>query len=261
VTRIVSGIVLIGLVLAAVLFAPAWVFLAVVGIFLVLGFVEYADLASKTGLVVPRVAGATAALAVGAAVAWPGLPMLPVLAAVVVAVCALALGGHTPAAHVPGSAAATLFPAFYLGVPLGLVAAVRAEYGPQALLFVILAVAVSDTAQFVVGSWFGKHRLAPAVSPKKSVEGALGGLAASAAVTLACGHVAWPHASAGWLIGMGVVLAGLGITGDLFESLLKRSAGVKDSSNLIPGHGGILDRIDALLLVVPGYYLFLRFLN
>lgn len=261
-TRTVSGIVLIGMVLAAVLYAPVWLFLPVVGAFLVLGFLEYANLVSATGLVVPRVAGATAALAVGAAVAWPGLPtMVPVLAAVVIAVCAVALGGNRPAPHVPGSAAATLFPAFYLGVPLGLVAAVRAEYGPQALLFVILAVAVSDTAQFVVGSWLGKHRLAPAVSPKKSVEGALGGLAASAAVTLAFGHVAWPHAGPGWLIGIGVILAGLGITGDLFESLLKRSAGVKDSSNLIPGHGGILDRIDALLLVVPGYYLFLRFLN
>lgn len=260
-TRIVSGIVLIGLVLAAVLYAPVWLFLPVVGTFLVLGFVEYADLVSKTGLVVPRVAGATAALAVGAAIAWPGLPMVPVLAAVVIAVCAVTLGGSRPAPHVPGSAAATLFPAFYVGAPLGLVAAVRAEYGPHALLFVILAVAASDTAQFFVGSWLGKHRLAPAVSPKKSVEGAVGGLVVSAAVTLAFGHVAWPHAGPGWLIGIGVILAGLGITGDLFESLLKRSAGVKDSSNLIPGHGGVLDRIDALLLVVPGYYLFLRFLN
>lgn len=260
-TRIVSGVVLIGLVLAAVLYAPAWLFLAVVGVFLVLGFIEYADLVAKTGLVLPRVAGATAALVVGGAVAWPGVPMTPVLAAVVVAICAVALGGNTPAPHVPGSAAATVFPAFYLGVPMGLIAAVRSEYGAQALLFVILAVVASDTAQFVVGSWLGKHRLAPAVSPKKSVEGAVGGLVASAAVTLAFGHVAWPQASPVWLVGIGLVLAGLGIAGDLFESLLKRSAGIKDSSNLIPGHGGILDRIDALLLAVPGYYLFLRFLN
>jgi phosphatidate cytidylyltransferase len=73
--------------------------------------------------------------------------------------------------------------------------------------------------------------------------------------------VAWPSLGPGWLAALGVVLAALGIAGDLFESLLKRSADVKDSSSLIPGHGGILDRIDSLLLVVPGYYVFLHFLN
>ncbi len=64
-----------------------------------------------------------------------------------------------------------------------------------------------------------------------------------------------------WLVGLGVVLVALGIAGDLFESLLKRSAGVKDSSALIPGHGGVLDRIDALLFVAPGYYLILRLIT
>jgi phosphatidate cytidylyltransferase len=75
------------------------------------------------------------------------------------------------------------------------------------------------------------------------------------------GIYAWPELGRGWLVMLGLVLAAMGIAGDLFESLLKRSAEVKDTSALIPGHGGVLDRIDALLLVVPVYFIFLKLLN
>jgi phosphatidate cytidylyltransferase len=261
VTRLLSGIVLIALVLAAIFYAPQWLFLAVIAVIVVLGFDEYAKLVARTGLIVPRAAGAAAAVVIATAVAWPDVQILPVLATVLVALCVVSLGLNTPAPHVPGSAAAALFPAFYLGVPLGLVAAIRFGYGPKVVLFPVFLGIVSDTAQFYVGSRFGKRRLAPAVSPKKSVEGAVGGLVASAAFAVWLGPVAWPSLGPVPLAGIGLLLAGLGIAGDLFESLLKRSADVKDSSNLIPGHGGILDRIDSLLLVVPGYYVLLRFLN
>lgn len=258
-TRVLSGLVLMALVLGVVWFAPAWLFLAVVTAFLVGGCLEYADLVARTGLRVPKVATAAAAAVVAVAVGVQ-LPPLPAFAAVLVAMCVVVLGFNAPAPHVPGSAAAALFPSLYLGVPLGLLAVVRESRGPEAVLFVIFLVIVSDTAQFYVGSTFGKRRLAPAVSPKKSVEGALGGLVAAAAMAAAFGHVAWPSLGPAWLAGLGLVMAGLGIAGDLFESLLKRSADVKDSSHLIPGHGGILDRIDSLLLVVPGYFVFLHFL-
>jgi len=260
VTRLFSGLVLIALVLAVVWFAPPWLFLAVVTAFLVGGCVEYADLVAKTGLHVPKVASATAAAVVAVAVGLQ-IPPVPALAAVLVAMCGVMLGLNAPAPHVPGSAAAALFPSLYLGLPLGLLAVVRESRGPEAVLFVIFLVIVSDTAQFYVGSTFGRRRLAPAVSPKKSVEGAVGGLVAAAVTSAAFGHVAWPSIGPVWLAGLGLLLAGLGIAGDLFESLLKRSADVKDSSNLIPGHGGILDRIDSLLLVVPGFYVFLYFLS
>lgn len=259
-TRILSAIVLVAVVVATVWFAPDWLFLLVVGLVVAAAVVEYANLVEKTGLVISRPTAVTSAIVTGAAMVMPMFPASLPLAAVLIAVCAIVLGASRPAPHVPALAAALLFPSFYIGLPLGLLAAVRADRGREAVLFVLLIVAVSDTAQYYVGTWLGRHRLAPAVSPKKSVEGAVGGLVASAAVAAFLGHLAFGAANVWWLAVVGLVMAALGVIGDLFESLLKRSAGVKDSSNLIPGHGGVLDRIDALLLAVPGFYLFLHFL-
>src|SRR5262249_14203202 len=115
-----------------------------------------------------------------------------------------------------------------------------------------------DTAQYYTGRRFGRRLLAPAISPKKTMEGALGGFLAGAAVLLIVGR--WWLPSPPWALRalLGMTLVGLGIAGDLFESMLKRSAGVKDSSSLIPGHGGVLDRIDALLFAAPIYYVVLK---
>ena len=142
-------------------------------------------------------------------------------------------------------------------MPLGLAASLHADRGPLALLVPFLVVVVSDSAQYYGGRTFGRRPLAPRISPKKTVEGALVGMAAAAAVTPLLYRVMDPLAPIGLLVLLGVLLAVIGIIGDLFESLLKRSSGIKDSSSLIPGHGGILDRIDALLFVFPAYSLFL----
>ena len=118
---------------------------------------------------------------------------------------------------------------------------------------------IADTAAYFAGRAFGRRKLAPAISPGKTWEGVYGALAAVAAYALAL----WPAARraggfddsgiaplAGW-IAAALVLAALSVVGDLFESLLKRQAGVKDSGSILPGHGGILDRIDALLAAMP----------
>jgi phosphatidate cytidylyltransferase len=261
VTRLLSGIVLIAAVLAIIWFAPPVVFLAAVIVVVILASVEYLDLAAATGQSTPRVACLTAAAMATVAAGWTGAPAALLFGVILIAVSAVILAAGPPAKHVPATAAAALFPVLYVGLPLGLLAAVRTERGKEAALFVLALVIISDTAQFYVGSTLGRHRLAPVVSPKKSVEGAIGGLVAGALVAGLAGHIAWPSLSPWWLAVIGAVLAALGIVGDLFESLLKRSAEVKDSSSLIPGHGGVLDRIDALLLVIPGYYAFLHFLN
>ena len=115
------------------------------------------------------------------------------------------------------------------------------------LLFVIVVTWLSDTGAYVVGRSFGRRPLAPSVSPKKTVEGLLGGYV-SAAIAAAAANAAFGLGIPWWALIPGtVVIATVGVVGDLAESLLKRQAGIKDSGRLIPGHGGVLDRIDALL--------------
>jgi phosphatidate cytidylyltransferase len=126
------------------------------------------------------------------------------------------------------------------------------DLGARWTLFAVAIIWVADSGAYFVGSRFGKHKLAPRISPGKSWEGLLGGLAAAALVAVACMpglHVAWAQLPAFLLLAVATVA--ISVVGDLFESLLKRHAGMKDSSDLIPGHGGMLDRIDSLLAALP----------
>src|SRR5439155_19123548 len=109
----------------------------------------------------------------------------------------------------------------------------------------MLTVMVSDTEHYYTGRAFGRRPLAAAISPKKTVEGAVGGFLCGALTVAALGAWWLPAMPVAVRVLLGLAIVALGIAGDLFESMLKRSAGVKDSSTLIPGHGGILDRIDA----------------
>ena len=121
--------------------------------------------------------------------------------------------------------------------------------GPVLLLLALVIVWVSDTAAYFVGRSIGKHPLAPLLSPKKTWEGAIAGFLGSIAVALA--FRPWLNVPLAHLLGMATVGNIAGQAGDLLESGYKRSAGVKDSGSVLPGHGGVLDRIDALILAIP----------
>lgn len=122
---------------------------------------------------------------------------------------------------------------------------------PWLLLGFMGVIWVSDSAAYFVGRSFGKHKLAPEISPGKTWEGVAGALGAVFCYALIWGQMIESNILAIGLILLSLVLTGLGILGDLFESLMKRQAGVKDSGNILPGHGGILDRIDALTSTLP----------
>jgi phosphatidate cytidylyltransferase len=157
--------------------------------------------------------------------------------------------------------AADLMAPFYLGVPLGMLVVVHLLAGWQATLLIVALVIVSDSSQYYAGRTFGRHPLAPAISPKKTIEGAVGGIVCGTVFMVAVGRLAFPDSSVAALAALGAVIVVLGIGGDLFESRLKRTAGLKDSSHLIPGHGGMLDRIDALLFAAPAFYFYVRSLS
>ena len=134
--------------------------------------------------------------------------------------------------------------------------------GREWVLFALVIAVTNDTGAYVVGRLFGKHRLAPAVSPGKTVEGAVGGVVATAAIApLAAALLMLPGAAAlALLAALGAVLAVAGQMGDLAESMLKRAAGIKDTSALLPGHGGILDRMDSLVFIAPLVYYYVQWI-
>lgn len=138
------------------------------------------------------------------------------------------------------------------------------EIGRPWLMFLFLVVFLGDTAAYFVGMKLGKHRLAPHISPKKSIEGAVASVVASVAVGVAwCYGVLHEDLSSALslqIITFCPILSALAQTGDLFESMLKRSRTIKDSGSLLPGHGGILDRVDGLFLSAPLFYFYLRFI-
>jgi phosphatidate cytidylyltransferase len=130
---------------------------------------------------------------------------------------------------------------------------------PLLLLGFMATVWISDTAAYFIGRAFGKHKLAPNISPGKTWEGVAGALGVVFVYALLWSYFAGQEVQPKFLIPLLLVIVVLGILGDLFESLMKRQAGLKDSGNILPGHGGILDRIDALTSTLPVAVLSLLF--
>jgi phosphatidate cytidylyltransferase len=260
-TRVISGALLIACVVSALWFLQPVFLLGIAVLVALLAFREYVDIALRAGVAVSRPAGAIAVAIVCVAVGMPGMPVDAVIAGATLGLSALALSGAMSTA--PGgalqTAAITVFAPLYIGLPLGLLAGTRWMLGREAALLLILTVAISDTFQYYTGRTLGRHLLAPVISPKKTVEGAIGGFAGAALALAVIGHWWLPQMGVAARIVLGLAIAAVGIVGDLFESLLKRSVNIKDASAVIPGHGGVLDRIDALLFAAPVYYVFVRY--
>lgn len=263
--RVVSAIVLLVVIFGTLWFLPPWVTVLLAAAVAWIGAGELADIARKLDLDVPRLFVGPAAAIVSVALlasleSTPPDALPAVLLAIVVAAGAVTLAQGPPAPNVIGRVATMVMAPLYVGLPLGTIAWVLCYHGPAATTWLLVMIAVSDSGQYYCGRTFGRRKLAPAVSPAKTVEGAVGGVTIAAIVGAVTGPLVMPDVSMLAAGGLTLALALAGIVGDLFESLIKRSAGVKDSSQLIPGHGGILDRIDSHLFAAPIFYFFLRYL-
>ncbi|HYL92157.1 MAG TPA: phosphatidate cytidylyltransferase [Alphaproteobacteria bacterium] len=277
--RVLTAVVLVPVVLLIVFKAPLWLFALVVAGIIVLALHEYLGIAKAAEL--KPILWLTYIMAVLPFVmlwvtGWPAEPSYPK-----VDFSLLFLPGWLPvflAAIVFGvplvfrkdlrmglaSVGASVFGLIYIAVPLSLLVCLRGDLSTKILvIFVLFSVWAGDIAAYYVGRSLGKHKLAPVVSPNKSWEGAIASVFASVAVALLvfrfqpqinklflvapwAQQAAWVH-----VVALAIITNIAAQFGDLFESALKRGAGVKDSGSLLPGHGGILDRIDALLFAIP----------
>jgi phosphatidate cytidylyltransferase len=265
--RIITAALLVPLVLILVFLGPRWhvLFVAAIAVVAALAGWEFLGLTQMRGAKPPRIAVAVALVLLFAGnYEWPDFTpaIFGALNLCLLILCTF----RGPVEQVMADASASIFCMFYLGsTMLALPALHDQANGPSLVAFLFCVVWAGDTAAYYVGSTFGRHKLAPRLSPGKSWEGSVGSVAGSlvaAGVLLVLAHYLQAHDSAVlsfpdetiYWMGLAVVVNVAAQVGDLVESAIKRSAGVKDSGSLLPGHGGVLDRIDALLLAGPALW-------
>ncbi len=270
--RVLSALVIVPLLLY-IFFKGGWLFVFLIELAILLGVNEYFSMVEQKGLMPKRLIGTVGALLIGG-VAYLG--QLDYMAVAVTLLAMLVLADQVRGMDIRTgitSSAVTLFGMVYIGWMLSHAILLRfpAHHSDRmGIFFVILALAgtfLADAGAFFTGRAYGRRKLSPIISPGKTMEGALGGLIAGTAGVLATKLVFdwWilPEPGTGmpfyYCLLLGPVLALVSIAGDLFESMIKRDAGIKDSGNVIPGHGGIMDRLDSLLLAIPVTYYFLRY--
>ncbi|GAB4237935.1 MAG: phosphatidate cytidylyltransferase [Acidobacteriota bacterium] len=265
--RILTALILIPVVLLLIYGCPLWGFLAAATALLGLALWEYSALVGKHGWRLSPASWVVALALPWGAVYRPEFLVMLVLFGVA-AVSGWEVLRVRKLEHGLPQWGVNLGGVAILGTPFAVLGRLHPraldaglpDPGEHALLLLLLIVWVGDAGAYFVGRAWGKHRFLPHLSPKKTVEGFLAGLFVPVALLLV-----WPYPPAGASgtarAALGLLVALAGILGDLLESLWKRGAGVKDSSGLLPGHGGILDRIDSLLLAAPVYYAILSLLE
>lgn len=254
--RILTALVILPPLVAFLILAPPPLFAGLLALVALLGLHEF------YGMALPTARGPERVLAMIGGALFAGLfywqqPLLLQggLTALLLGCAILFLLRYRDLSTVLQEYALTVTGLLYVPLLLGHLTLLRQlPLGRQWVFLVLVIIMIGDSAAYFVGISVGKRRLYPAISPKKSVEGAIGGLAGSIAGALLCRAIFFPELTVADCLALGGGLGILGQVGDLFESMLKRAFGVKDSGTLIPGHGGLLDRLDSLLFAFPPAY-------
>lgn len=255
--RSLSGIVYIGVIVGCIFWGsiPFSILAALFGVMAIFEFEKVCEGISENSLPI-TILDCTGVIFLS--FSWLGYPLL---GWITVYLCRMILELYMKNDKPIRCLAISLMSQIYIGLPLAVMTFMGKYIGLHFILAIFLLIWINDTGAFVVGSLLGKNRLFERISPKKSWEGFFGGLGFN---LIAC----WLFSIGGgyfwdvkwnvitWLI-FGTVVTAFSTWGDLVESLMKRSLNIKDSGNVMPGHGGILDRIDSLLLVMPAAFIFL----
>ena len=261
--RLATAAVLVPVALAAIFRLPGWAFFLLCAALMTGAAWEFSRLARRTAPAGPWWALPVLVPAAAAALAWALAPGHRVDGFHALAIGTLAAGGigvlvllaRTPVDQALAATGALAFAVPYFAVPTA--ALYRLQQHDPWVLFLLLAIVwLGDTAAYYVGTAWGRRRLAPVVSPKKSWEGAVAGFAVSMLSTVAWGAWRLGRVPAD-LLAIGALTTVASQLGDLVESMIKRGAQVKDSGALLPGHGGLYDRMDAMLFAAPAMLLLL----
>jgi phosphatidate cytidylyltransferase len=261
--RLYSALVLIPLLYVGIRYSPSWLFSLLIGTVALFALWEFLSLYFPDTSSIPTKGLScliTALLLI--VVVHEGVPKILIVG--LLGIVAIIMAGFfiSPivAKHRLPGWAAYIFGVLYVGLLLSHYILLRnLENGVALVFFVILVTWLSDTGGFSVGKTLGKHPLAPRLSPKKTIEGLLGGILFAVVGAILSQITFVPFFSLGECVMLGVGLALLGALGDLAESAIKRSVSIKDSGTIIPGHGGVLDRVDSLLFTGPAMYYYVMF--
>ncbi len=266
--RAITGLSFAFIVAAAILFSP-WTFIAIFFLVATLGILEFYGLMKSEFIepqVIPGMLIAQSLILLLTYLLWCEKDFTLMLLAIPLPALIFIFELYREKTHPFQNIAITLAGILYITLPVALILGIAFGFTPgdgvayhgEIIMGCILLVWASDTGAYMIGSKIGKHRLFERISPKKSWEGFMGGLFTAVLAGWLISNWFKDLDRMQWMIIAGIIVV-TGTLGDLVESMLKRSIGVKDSGNILPGHGGILDRFDALLISIPFvfFYLFL----
>jgi phosphatidate cytidylyltransferase len=269
--RVLTAAILLPLVIAAALWGPTWLVAVVVAIVAMAALLEFFSMAARLGFHAYRLWTCLAAAGIVAQQLYasnqasvrhlgellnrsPRINLELILFGFVLGVAVIALASQIPLAEALPSITVSAAGLVFVVLPFSAVVRLHGIdiFGPRLLLFTLVLVWVGDSAAYFVGHGIGRWKMSPLISPNKTWEGAAANFAGALLVAVAFGY--WIKIQPVHMLAMAAVGSVAGQLGDLFESAWKRSAGVKDSGTILPGHGGMLDRIDALILAAPAVW-------
>lgn len=274
-TRILTAAVALPILIASIVlpsYVPAtvWIFVAIAVLAIAAGLFEFYSLTKKlelkadAGVAYLGAAGLTVAFSVDAPTTAPELMIIALAIFIIVVLVSQTFRFQKDFSKMLTGAGVTVLGVMYIAFLGGFLIATRVGFESHAYLsthllgYFFLVLMGSDTGAYFAGRAFGKHKLAPTISPGKTVEGLVGGLVAAAAFAALATFWFFPELPYQYSIPLAIAMAAVGVLGDLAESAMKRGSKTKDAANILPGHGGILDRLDSLLLNAPILYYFAR---
>lgn len=274
-TRILTAAVALPILIASIVlpsYVPetVWIFVIIAILALAVGLFEFFTLTKKlelkadAGIAYLGAAGLTVAFVVDAPANAPDLLMMAVAIFIILVLITQAFRFQKDFSKMLAGAGVTILGTLYVAFLGGFLIATRVGFEHRPFLsthllgFFFLVMMGSDTGAYFAGKAFGKHKLVPQISPGKTWEGLAGGLLVAAAFAALATFWFFPELPYQFSIPLAVVMAGVGVLGDLAESAMKRGSKTKDAANILPGHGGLLDRLDSLLLSAPILYYFAR---